>query len=76
MLFNPASPTYAEYWLKPFKSAAAYFGMEAISAPVHDGSELDSVFAEQARGPNSGLIAMPDPFTLAHRVEIVSLAAR
>jgi putative ABC transport system substrate-binding protein len=32
MLFNPASATYAEYWLKPFKAAAAYFGMEAISA--------------------------------------------
>jgi ABC-type uncharacterized transport system substrate-binding protein len=76
MLFNPASATYAEYWLKPFKAAAAYFGMEAISAPIHAGSELDSVFAAQAREPNSGLIMMPDPFTLAHRVEIVSLAAR
>jgi ABC transporter substrate binding protein len=76
MFFNPASATYAEYWLKPFKSAAASFGVEAISAPVHDGSELDSVFAAQAREPKSGLIAMPDPFTLAHRVEIVSLAAR
>jgi len=76
MFFNPASATYAEYWLKPFYAAAAHFGMEAISAPVHDGSELDSVFAAQARKPNSGLIAMPDPFTLARRVEIVSLAAR
>jgi putative ABC transport system substrate-binding protein len=50
--------------------------MEPISVPVHDESELDSVFAARAGEPNSGLIAMPDPFTLAHRVEIVSLAAR
>jgi putative ABC transport system substrate-binding protein len=50
--------------------------MEAISAPVNDGSEIDSVFAAQSREPNSGLIAMPDPFTLANRVKIVSLAAR
>jgi putative ABC transport system substrate-binding protein len=76
MLFNPTSATHAEYWLNPFKAAAASFGMEANSVPVHDESELDSVFAAQAREPNSGLIAMPDSFTLASRVEIVSLAAR
>jgi ABC-type uncharacterized transport system substrate-binding protein len=76
ILFNPASATYAEYWLKPFKAAAAAFAVEAIAAPVRDGSELDSVFAAQARDPNSGLIAMPDSFTDANRVEITSLAAR
>jgi putative ABC transport system substrate-binding protein len=74
ILFNPASATYAEYWLKPFKAAAASFAVEAIAAPVHDGSELESVVAAQARGPNSGLIAMPDSFTDANRLEITSLA--
>jgi putative ABC transport system substrate-binding protein len=76
ILFNPASATYAEYWLKPFKAAAASFAVEAIAAPVHDGSELESVVAAQARGPNGGLIAMPDSFTDANRLEITSLAAR
>src|SRR5262249_20532196 len=76
ILFNPASATYAEYWLKPFQAAAGAFAVEAIAAPVRDGSELDSVFAAQAREPNSGLIAMPDSFTDANRVEIPSLAAR
>src|SRR6516165_8408939 len=76
ILFNPASATYAEYWLKPFKAAAAAFAVESIAAPVRDGSELDSVLAAQAREPNSGLIAMPDSFTDAHRIEITSLAAR
>ena len=76
MLFNPASAPFAEFWLNPFKAAAASFAVEAISAPVHDGSELNSVIAAQAREPNSGLIAMPDSFTIAHRVEITSLAAR
>ena len=50
--------------------------MEAIAAPVHDASELESVVAAQAREPNSGLIVMPDGFTTAHRAEITSLAAR
>src|SRR6476619_507812 len=45
MLFNPASATYAEYWLNPFKAAATSFAVEAIAAPVRDGSELDTVVA-------------------------------
>jgi putative tryptophan/tyrosine transport system substrate-binding protein len=76
MLFNPVSATYAEYWLNPFKAAAPSFAVEAIAAPVRDRSELESVVAAQAREPNGGLIAMPDSFTDAHRVEITSLVAR
>jgi putative tryptophan/tyrosine transport system substrate-binding protein len=76
MLFNPATATYAEYWLNPFKAAAASFGMEAAAVPVHDSSELESVVAAQAREPNGGLIVMPDSFMNVHRVEIISLAAR
>ena len=76
MLFNPATAPYTEYWLNPFKAAAARLAVEAISAPVRDGPELDSVIAAQAREPNSGLIAMPDSFTIAYRAEIISLADR
>jgi putative ABC transport system substrate-binding protein len=76
MLFNPLSATYADYWLNPFKAAAPSFSVEAIAAPVRDTSELEPVIAAQAREPNGGLIAMPDSFTDAHRVEITSLAAR
>jgi putative ABC transport system substrate-binding protein len=76
MLFNPATATYADYFLKPFKTAAASFAVEPIVAPVRDRSELESVIAAQSREPNGGLIVMPDSFTDAHRVEIISLAAR
>jgi putative ABC transport system substrate-binding protein len=76
LLFNPAMATYAEYYLHPFKVAAASLGVEAIVAPVHDSSELESVVATQARQPNSGLIIMPDAFLIGHRAEITSLAAR
>ena len=75
-LFNPATAPYAEYFLNPFKAAAASFGVEAIAAPVRDTSELESVIAAQAREPNGGLIVMPDTFTAVHRAEITSLAAR
>jgi putative tryptophan/tyrosine transport system substrate-binding protein len=76
MLFNPATAPFAEYYLNPFKAAAATFGVEAITAPVNDTSELESVVAAQARQPNSGLIGMPDSFLNDHRAEIISLAAR
>ena len=76
LLFNPATATYAEYYLNPFKTAAPSFAVEAIAAPVHDTSELESVVAAWTREPNSGLIVMPEPFTIAHRVEITSVAAR
>src|SRR3984893_1152235 len=75
-LFNPAMAPYAEYWLDSLKAAAASFAAEAIRAPIHDSSELESIIAAQAREPNSGLFVLPDAFTFAYRVEIVSLAAR
>ena len=75
-LFNPATAPYAEYYLKPFKAAAASLGVEATIAPVHNTHELDAVVAAQAREPNGGLVAMPDAFLNAHRMEIISLAAR
>jgi putative tryptophan/tyrosine transport system substrate-binding protein len=75
-LFNPATAPYAEYFLNPFKAAATSFAVEAIAAPAHDTSEIESVIAAQARAPNGGLIAMPDSFLNAHRAEVISLAAR
>jgi putative ABC transport system substrate-binding protein len=76
LLFNPATATYIDIYLKPFKAAASSFGVEAIAAPVRDTTEFESVVAAQAREPNGGLIVAPDIFMNAHRAEITSLAAR
>jgi putative tryptophan/tyrosine transport system substrate-binding protein len=75
-LFNPATATYAEYYLKPFKAAAASLAVEAIAGPIRDTSELESVVTAQARERNGGLIVMPDSSMNVLRVEITSLAAR
>ncbi len=74
-LFHPATAPFAEYFLNPFKAAAASFAVEAIAAPVRDTPELESAFAAQARAPYGGLIVMPDAFLNVHRAEITSLAA-
>src|SRR5215475_3158482 len=76
VLFNPATTPYADIYLNPFKAAAASFGLEAIAAPVQSAPDLESVIAELARTPNSGLVVMPDGFLNVYRAEIVSLAAR
>jgi putative tryptophan/tyrosine transport system substrate-binding protein len=75
-VFNPATAAFAEFYLNPFKATAASFGVKAITAPVQDTSELESVVAAQAGEPNGSIIVMPDSFTTAHREQITSLAAR
>ena len=76
VLFNPAMAPFLEFWLKPFKAAAPSFGVEAIDAPVHDTTELESVIAAQASEANSGLFVISDAFTITYRSEVTSLAAR
>ncbi len=75
-LFNPATAPFADYYLSPFIAAASSFGVEAVAAPIHDNSEIESVMAAQAQQPSTGLIVMPDGFLNDHRVELISLAAR
>ena len=74
-LFNPGTAPF-EYFLTPFKAAAASLKVQAIEGPVRDRSELEGVIAAHAREPDGGLVVMPGPFAAAHRVEIISLAAR
>jgi putative ABC transport system substrate-binding protein len=76
VIFNPATAPFAEYFLKSLNNAAPSFGVEARVAHVSDVSELETVVATQAREPNSGLIVLNEDFMIAHRVEIISLAAR
>jgi ABC-type uncharacterized transport system substrate-binding protein len=75
MLYNPTTAPYAEIYIKPFKAAADSLGIEAITAPVRDPSELETIIGPHARAPNGGLIAMPDAFMNTHRERIVLLAA-
>jgi len=75
-LFNPDTAPYAEYYLGPFRVAAASLALEAIAAPVHNVPELESTIAAQARTPNGGLVLMTDSFLVTQRTRITSLAAR
>jgi putative ABC transport system substrate-binding protein len=75
-MFNPAAAPYVENFMSPFKTAAQSLGVMASAAAVQDASEIEPVISAVAREPNGGLVVMPDSFTLAHRTEVTSLAAR
>ena len=76
LLFNPPTATFIEGFVNPFKAAAASVGAEAIVAPVNDMAALESVVATEAHEPSSGLVVIPDAFTVRHRAEITALTAR
>jgi putative tryptophan/tyrosine transport system substrate-binding protein len=76
IVYNPTTAPYFEFYLKPFKAAAATLGIEPVAAAVRDLAELNSVLAAQAQQPNTGLIAMPDGFTTSNAREIAALALR
>jgi putative ABC transport system substrate-binding protein len=75
-VYHPATAPYANYFLTPFKTAAASLHLEAIAAPVADLSALEAIAGAQAGTPNGGLVVMPDSYLVAHRAEVASLAAR
>jgi putative ABC transport system substrate-binding protein len=76
LLFNPTTAPYAEFFLDPFKAAAASFAVEAIAARVRDAAELETTVAALTREPNGSLIVMPDTFMSTHRAKITALAAQ
>jgi putative ABC transport system substrate-binding protein len=62
--------------LNPFKAAATTLGLEGFPAPVNEASEFETIFATQARIPNTGFALIPDGFLNVHRGKITSLAAQ
>jgi putative ABC transport system substrate-binding protein len=75
--YNPSTaPGGGEYFLGPFKAAAAALGVEPITAVVRDAAELEAIMAAQAKVPNSGLVLIPDAFIYQQRDMIISQAAR
>jgi putative ABC transport system substrate-binding protein len=74
LLFNPATAPYADYFIGPFKAAAASLAVDAAIARVREVGELETVIAAQAQKPNGSLVVMPDTFTTANRAKITALA--
>jgi putative ABC transport system substrate-binding protein len=73
-MFNPPTATFIDGFLGPFKAATASLGVESNVAPVQNMQEVEALIS--ASDTNSGLVVIPDAFTVGHRAEITSLADR
>jgi putative ABC transport system substrate-binding protein len=76
IVFNPRTAPYFPLFVRSIETAAATLGVEAVTAPVHDPTEIESVITAFAREPNRGLICPSDSYTSTHRKPIIALAAR
>jgi putative tryptophan/tyrosine transport system substrate-binding protein len=75
VILNPDNPS-APGLLRAIKSMAEPFGVQIVSASVHNAAEIERGFDAFAPGPNSGLIVFNDLVTSVHRDLIVALASR
>jgi putative ABC transport system substrate-binding protein len=60
LMYNPATATYFEYYLKPFEAAAEAFDVKSISLRVGSVAEIEQAFATRNR--DDGIVLMSDPF--------------
>jgi putative ABC transport system substrate-binding protein len=75
IMFNPDAAT-ASTFMPSLETAARSLKVALIMAPVHTDVETETAITTLGREPGGGLFVMPDIFTLAHRVPIISAAAR
>jgi putative ABC transport system substrate-binding protein len=81
MMYNPATATYSDYYLKPFEAAARANGVTSVALQVGNVADIAQAFATRDR--DDGIVAMSDPFlgvnsavinemTVKYRVPVVS----
>jgi putative ABC transport system substrate-binding protein len=75
IMFNPDAVLVSTY-VPSFETAARSIKVVPINAPVHGDVEIETTIIALGREPQSGLVVMPDLFTLAHRMPIILAAAR
>jgi ABC-type uncharacterized transport system substrate-binding protein len=76
LLSNPATAAPAKFYMPSIQATATSFAIQVSAAPVHGKDEIEGVIAGLSRNPGSGLIVMPDPFTVTNHELIAALAAR
>ena len=76
VLYNPVSQPFVSQYRQSIDDAAHAFGLETISAQVHDAGDIKQVFASLAGQANTGLIVLPDAFTVVNRGIIIEASVR
>jgi putative ABC transport system substrate-binding protein len=76
LMFNPDINPVSAYFMPSFEAAARSLKVEAITAPVQSDVEIETAIIALGREPRGGLVVTADNFVIAHRVPIISAAAR
>jgi ABC-type uncharacterized transport system substrate-binding protein len=76
LLFNPITAPYYADFVRVLAASSTTVANELASAPVRDRAEIEVAVATAAREPRVGLMTGADPFTVANRALIISLAER
>jgi putative ABC transport system substrate-binding protein len=76
-MFNPETAPYVpSFYLPSFEAAARSLKIEPIVAQVHSDTEIQMLLTSLGGEPGSGLIALPDSYSINHAAQIALLAAR
>jgi putative ABC transport system substrate-binding protein len=75
-MFDPDTSNASTYMLPSLETAARSLKLASIIAPVHSDVEIETAIIALGREPGGGLVVMPSPFMSAHRMQIISAAAR
>jgi putative ABC transport system substrate-binding protein len=74
LMFNPPTAPFVETYLSSFKAAALSLDIEPNVTPILDMRQVEGLVS--ASDTNTGLVVIPDAFTVGHRAEITLLADR
>jgi putative ABC transport system substrate-binding protein len=75
IMFNPDTAPVSTA-MPSLETAARSLKVALITAPVRSDVEIETAFIALGREPGGGLVVLPDGFMIAHRVPIISAAAR
>jgi putative ABC transport system substrate-binding protein len=75
-IFNPQRGPYSVGISLFAQEAAQSLGVQYVAAPVFEPTQIEAAITTLAHEPNVGLIISPDAFTITHRQQIITLAAR
>jgi putative tryptophan/tyrosine transport system substrate-binding protein len=77
LLFNPeTSSGGGSDFVRLLEEGARALSVQSTAGPVHEPGDIERTIEAFARGPNGGLLVLPDNFINAHRELIVALAER
>jgi putative ABC transport system substrate-binding protein len=77
LLFNPeTSAGGGSDFVRLLEEGARALSVQSTAGPVHEPGDIERTIEAFARGPNGGLLVLPDNFINAHRELIVALAEK